>query len=62
MKTGEILLVAATEANLALVAALELAPEQMDFVASNAESLKKPKPTRTRGHASSWPGPVSSGS
>ncbi|WP_256753858.1 GNAT family N-acetyltransferase [Mesorhizobium sp. Mes31] len=28
-----------TEANRALVASLELAPDQMDFVASNAESL-----------------------
>ncbi|QND68677.1 GNAT family N-acetyltransferase [Mesorhizobium loti] len=30
-----------TGANRALVAALELAPEQMDFVASNAESLEE---------------------
>jgi diamine N-acetyltransferase len=41
LKTGEIRLVAVTEANLALVAAMELAPEQMDFVASNAESLEE---------------------
>lgn len=39
MKTGEIRLVSLTEANRASVASLELAPEQMDFVASNAESL-----------------------
>lgn len=41
MKTGGIRLVAVTEANRALVAVLELAPEQMDFVASNADSLEE---------------------
>ncbi|MER9299781.1 GNAT family N-acetyltransferase [Mesorhizobium sp. M0621] len=41
MKTADIRLVAVTEANRALVAALELAPEQMDFVASNADSLEE---------------------
>ena len=35
----DIRLVSVTGANRALVAALELAPDQMDFVASNAESL-----------------------
>jgi diamine N-acetyltransferase len=35
----EIRLVPVTEANRTLVASLELAPDQMDFVASNAESL-----------------------
>lgn len=39
MKTGEIRLASLTEANRASVASLELAPDQMDFVASNAESL-----------------------
>ncbi|MER9328706.1 GNAT family N-acetyltransferase [Mesorhizobium sp. M0488] len=39
MKTAEIRLVAVTEANRALVEALKLAPGQMDFVASNADSL-----------------------
>ena len=39
MKAADIRLVSVTEANRALVASLELAPEQMDFVASNAESL-----------------------
>ncbi|SDA97407.1 GNAT family N-acetyltransferase [Mesorhizobium qingshengii] len=39
MKTGEIRLVSLTEANRASVASLELAPEQIDFVARNAESL-----------------------
>ena len=39
MKAADIRLVSVTEANRALVKALELAPEQMDFVASNAESL-----------------------
>ncbi|MER9303014.1 GNAT family N-acetyltransferase [Mesorhizobium sp. M0293] len=41
LKTADIRLVAVTEANRALVAALELAPEQMDFVASNADSLEE---------------------
>lgn len=41
MKTADIRLVSVTGANRALVAALELAPEQMDFVASNAESLEE---------------------
>ena len=36
---ADIRLVSVTGANRALVAALELAPDQMDFVASNAESL-----------------------
>ncbi|ESW94913.1 acetyltransferase [Mesorhizobium sp. LSJC268A00] len=35
----DIRLVSVTAANRAVVAALELAPDQMDFVASNAESL-----------------------
>lgn len=39
MTTGEIRLVFLTEANRASVVSLELAPEQRDFVASNAESL-----------------------
>ena len=38
-KSVEIRLAPVTEANRDLVASLELAPEQMDFVASNAESL-----------------------
>lgn len=41
MKRSEIRLVSVTRANRALVAALELAPEQMDFVASNADSLEE---------------------
>jgi diamine N-acetyltransferase len=41
LKPGEIRLVWVTKANRALVAALELAPEQMDFVASNADSLEE---------------------
>ncbi|MER9138009.1 GNAT family N-acetyltransferase [Mesorhizobium sp. M0830] len=39
LKSADIRLVSVTGANRALVAALELAPEQMDFVASNADSL-----------------------
>ncbi|CAN7437673.1 GNAT family N-acetyltransferase [Mesorhizobium sp. LjRoot246] len=39
LKTAGIRLVSVTEANRTLVTALELAPDQMDFVASNAESL-----------------------
>jgi diamine N-acetyltransferase len=39
LKTGEIRLVSVTEANRALVTSLELAPDRMDFVAGNAESL-----------------------
>ena len=39
MTTADIRLVSVTGANRALVAALQLAPDQMDFVASNAESL-----------------------
>ncbi len=39
MTSAGIRLVSVTGANRALVAALELAPDQMDFVASNAESL-----------------------
>ena len=39
MTTTDIRLVSVTGANRAMVAALELAPDQMDFVASNAESL-----------------------
>jgi diamine N-acetyltransferase len=41
LKTAEIRLVSVTEANRALVAALKLAPGQMDFVASNAASLEE---------------------
>lgn len=41
MKAGEIRLAPVTRANRALVTALELAPEQMDFVAGNAESLEE---------------------
>ncbi|MFD2052964.1 hypothetical protein ACFSQT_07515 [Mesorhizobium calcicola] len=41
MKAGEIRLAPVTEANRALVASLQLAPEQMDFVASNADSLRE---------------------
>ena len=41
MKAAEIRLAPVTEANQALVASLELAPEQMDFVAGNAESLEE---------------------
>ena len=39
LKSANIRLVSVTGANRALVAALELAPEQIDFVASNADSL-----------------------
>jgi diamine N-acetyltransferase len=39
LTSADIRLVSVTGANRALVAALELAPDQMDFVASNAESL-----------------------
>ena len=39
----EIRIAPVTEANRALVKALELAPEQTDFVASNAESLREAK-------------------
>ena len=39
MTSTDIRLVSVTGANRALVAALQLAPDQMDFVASNAESL-----------------------
>ncbi|UCI34735.1 GNAT family N-acetyltransferase [Mesorhizobium sp. B4-1-4] len=35
-----------TKANRALVASLELAPDQVDFVASNAESLKEARSDR----------------
>jgi len=38
-KPAEIRLAPVTGANRALVASLELAPDQLDFVASNAESL-----------------------
>ena len=41
MKAGEVRLAPVTEANRALVASLELAPDQMDFVAGNAESLEE---------------------
>ncbi|MFC3324439.1 GNAT family N-acetyltransferase [Mesorhizobium cantuariense] len=41
LKSADIRLVAVTEANRVLVAALGLAPEQMNFVASNAESLEE---------------------
>ena len=41
MKTREIRLVSVTKANRTQVTALELAPEQMDFVASNADSLEE---------------------
>ncbi|WP_292681852.1 GNAT family N-acetyltransferase [Mesorhizobium sp.] len=41
MNTGDIRLVAVTEANRALVTALELAPKQRDFVAGNAASLEE---------------------
>ncbi|MBZ9889581.1 GNAT family N-acetyltransferase [Mesorhizobium sp. BR1-1-3] len=41
MNTEDIRLVAVTRANRALVAALELAPEQRDFLASNSESLEE---------------------
>jgi diamine N-acetyltransferase len=41
LKSADIRLVAVTVANQALVAALELAADQMDFVASNAESLEE---------------------
>ena len=46
MKTGEIRLVCVTEANRALVASLELAPEQIDLVASNADSLHEAESDR----------------
>lgn len=39
MTSTDIRLVSVTGANRALVAALQLAPDQMDFVVSNAESL-----------------------
>jgi diamine N-acetyltransferase len=41
LRSADIRLVAVTAANRGLVAALELAPEQMDFVASNADSLNE---------------------
>ncbi|UDL86996.1 GNAT family N-acetyltransferase [Mesorhizobium sp. PAMC28654] len=41
MKPAEIRLVSVTKANRALVTALELAPEQTDFVAGNADSLEE---------------------
>lgn len=43
MKPAEIRLVSVTRANRALVMALRLAPEQMDFVAGNACSLEEAK-------------------
>ena len=43
---ADIRLVSVTGANRALVAALELAPDQMDFVASNAESLDEAETDR----------------
>lgn len=39
MKAAEIRLASLTKANQALVMSLQLAPDQIDFVASNAESL-----------------------
>ncbi|WP_245331361.1 GNAT family N-acetyltransferase [Mesorhizobium sophorae] len=39
MKAAEIRLASVTKANRALVTSLQLAPDQMDLVASNAESL-----------------------
>jgi len=42
----EIHLAPVTEANRALVTSLELAPEQMDFVASNADSLREARSDR----------------
>lgn len=42
----EIRLVPVTGANRALVASLELAPEQIDFVASNADSLDEARSDR----------------
>ena len=41
MKPTEIRLVSVTRANRALVTALQLAPEQMDLVAGNADSLEE---------------------
>jgi diamine N-acetyltransferase len=41
LKSADIRLVSVTKANRPLVTALELAPEQMDFVASSAESLEE---------------------
>ncbi|RWC53552.1 GNAT family N-acetyltransferase [Mesorhizobium sp.] len=41
LKTADIRLVPVTRTNRPLVTALELAPDQMDFVASNAESLEE---------------------
>jgi diamine N-acetyltransferase len=41
LKPAEIRLVSVTKANRALVTALELAPEQMDLVAGNADSLEE---------------------
>lgn len=46
MTTADIRLVSVTRANRALVAALELAPDQMDFVASNADSLRESQSDR----------------
>ena len=43
---ADIRLVSVTGANQALVAALELAPDQMDFVATNAESLDEAETDR----------------
>ncbi|MGX7873807.1 GNAT family N-acetyltransferase [Mesorhizobium sp. ORM6] len=45
-KAVEVRLVPVTGANRGLVASLELAPDQMDFVASNAESLREAKTDR----------------
>ncbi|TPK93045.1 GNAT family N-acetyltransferase [Mesorhizobium sp. B2-4-12] len=44
--TLDIRLAPVTKANRALVASLELAPDQVDFVASNAESLKEARSDR----------------
>ena len=44
--SADIRLVSVTGANRALVAALELAPDQMDFVASNGESLDEAETDR----------------
>lgn len=44
--TVDIRIAPVTKANRALVTALQLAPEQMDFVASNADSLREARSDR----------------
>ncbi|WP_352462995.1 hypothetical protein [Mesorhizobium sp. M0062] len=58
--SADIRLVSVTGANRALVAALELAADQMDFVASNAESLDEAETDGDARARSSWQGIASS--